>query len=198
MITLTNGAKIYQYGRPDLFLMSGVHGEERASVMALMTILSNDLKNVWILPCLNIQGHNELNRFCGNKNLNDEFTENTTLDFMQELMDILKNNKPKIFVDMHEDTEAQNNYIWTHFSNDEYIEDRVRAYCKENDLGLFYQPEVDEYYYSTIGTSQSFAERIGVPNSYTTETMQYAPFNKRLKANKNYIKFFLGGQDAWV
>jgi len=186
-IKLSNGAEIYTYGRPDLFLMAGIHGEERAPVMALMTILNDGLENVWVLPCLNIQGHKELNRFCGTKNLNDEFTDETTLDFMQELMEILRNNKPKIFVDMHEDVCAENDYIWTHFSNDEYIENEVRAYCENNGIGLLYQPTI-EYY---KGSSERFAREIGVSNCYTTETRQYAPFSKRLRSNKNYIKFFL-------
>jgi predicted deacylase len=189
-VKLSNGAKIYTYGRPKLFLMGGVHGEERAPVMALMTIIKDDLKDVWILPCLNIQGHRELNRFCGKKNLNGEFKEDTTVDFMQELMQILKDNVPTTFVDMHEDVESSNDYIWSDFDNDDT---KVRNYCKANNLGLFYQPEVDEYYYSTVGTSQSFARKIGVKNCYTTETAQYAPFDERLKANKKFIKLFMGG-----
>ncbi len=195
MIKLSNGARIYTYGKPNLFLLGGVHGEERASAMALMHTLSDNLKNVWILPCLNKQGYEELNRLCGKKNLNEEFEEDTTLPFMHELMNILKENKPKIFVDMHEDVDASNAYIWTHFFNEKKIEKKVRAYCKANDIGLTYQPDVDEYYYSTKGTSQSFAHEIGVPSSYTTETMQYAPFDKRLKQNREYINFFLSIKD---
>ena len=189
MITLSNGAKIYNFGRPKLFLMGGVHGEERAPVMALMTIIKDDLKDVWVLPCLNIQGHKELNRFCGDKNLNGEFKGDTTIDFMLELMEILKNNIPDTFVDLHEDVNSSNDYIWSDFDNDDA---KVRVYCERHKVGLIYQPDIDEYYYSTVGTSQSFAREIGVKNCYTTETAQYAPFDKRLKANKNYIKLFMG------
>jgi len=188
MIKLSNGAKIYDNGRPDLFLMAGVHGEERAPVMALMAMTKDDLKDVWILPCLNIQGHKELNRFCGDKNLNDEFKEETTLNFMQELIEILKNNKPKVFVDLHEDVMTENDYIWTHFDNEKKLENKVRAYCKKKNIGLMYQPNI-EYY---KGSSEWFARSIGIPSCYTTETKQYAPFDERLKANKEYIKLFLG------
>jgi predicted deacylase len=188
MIKLSNGARIYDNGRPDVFLMAGIHGEERAPVMALMTIIKDDLKNVWVLPCLNIQGHKELNRYCGDKNLNGEFKEDTTLDFMQELMEILHCNKPKVFVDMHEDVCAENDYIWSHFDNEESVENKVRVYCKRNDVGLLYQPNI-EYY---NGCSETWARSIGIPNCYTTETKQYAPFDKRLKANKKYIDLFLG------
>jgi len=188
MIKLSNGATIYDFGRPKLFLMGGVHGEERAPVMALMTIIKDDLKDVWILPCLNIQGHKELNRFCGDKNLNEEFNEDTILDFMTELMDLLRNNKPEVFVDLHEDVCAENDYIWTHFDNEKKLENKVRAYCKENKVGLLYQPHIKYY----NGSSEIFARSIGIPSCYTTETRQYAPFDKRLKMNKNYIKLFLG------
>jgi len=188
-VKLTNGAEIHTYGRPNLFLMSGVHGEERAGVMALTTILKDGLENVWILPCLNIQGHQELNRYCGDKNLNDEFRKETTLGFMQELMEILKNNKPKIFVDLHEDVCAESDYIWSHFSNEKNIDKKVRSFCEKKDVGLVYQPDI-EYY---KGSSEQFARKIGIPSCYTTETKQYAPFAKRLKRNKDYIKLFIGG-----
>ena len=188
MITLSNGANIYDFGRPKLFLMAGVHGEERSPVMALMTIIKDDLKDVWVMPCLNIQGHKELNRYCGNKNLNGEFKEETTLDFMQELMELLKNNVPDMFVDLHEDVSTENDYIWSHFDNEEKMENKVRKYCKENKIGMMYQPDI-EYY---KGCSETFARNIGVKSAYTTETKQYAPFDERLKANKNYIKLFIG------
>ena len=158
--------------------MGGVHGDERAPVMALKTFIKSDLEDVWILPCLNMQGYKEFNHFCGDNNLNDEFTKDTTLVFIQELMEILKNNKPDLFVDMHEDVEASNDYIWTDFDNGD-----INEYCKENNLGLLYQPEIDEYYYSTKGTSQSFAREIGIKNCYTTETWAYSPINRRLNRN---------------
>jgi len=186
---LSNGAEIHTYGRPHLFLMAGVHGEERAGTMALMTIIRDDLKDVWILPCLNIQGHTELNRYCGDKNLNEEFKEDTTLNFMQELMEILRNNKPEIFVDLHEDVCAENDYIWSNFSNEKNMDKKVKNFCKKNGVGLLYQPDIDYY----KGSSEQFARKIGVPSCYTTETKQYAPFDKRLKRNKDYIKLFLGG-----
>ncbi len=186
MIKLSNGAAIYNNGRCGKFLMGGVHGDERAPVVALTTFIKLDLEDVWILPCLNMQGHKELNHFCGDKNLNDEFREDTTLVFMQELIEILKNNKPNLFVDMHEDVEASNDYIWTDFDNDD-----IKEYCKANNLGLFYHPEVDEYYDSTKGTSQSFAREIGIKNCYTTETWAYSPLNRRVKRNIEYINYFL-------
>ena len=185
MITLVNGAKIYQYGRPKIFLMSGVHGEERAGVMALLTILKNDLKDVWILPCLNVQGHKELNRFCNGDNLNHEFQGDTTIDFMQELMEIIKNNKPDLFVDLHEDTEEDCNYIWSNFKNT--MNKEVELYCERNDYGYFCYPDSAYYKYS----SETWARSIGIPNAYTTESYSYQPFQDRLKVNKGFIKFFL-------
>jgi hypothetical protein len=190
MITLLNGAKILQYGEPRLFIMAGVHGEETAPIIAIKTCLHDKLKDVWFLPCLNIQGYKENNRFCGTKNLNDEFRKDTKLEFMQEFLEILEKEKPEVFVDMHEDTDAANDYIWGDFDNECTLDGRVRKYCKDNKLGLIYQPEVDAYYYSTIGTSQSFAKNIGIKSAYTTETMQYQSYSKRLKQNRNYIDFF--------
>ena len=108
----------------------------------------------------------------------------------REAMEILKKNVPTTFVDMHEDVNSSNDYIWSDFDNDDL---KIRNYCKANNLGMIYQPDIDEYYYSTVGTSQSFAREIGVKNCYTTETAQYAPFDKRLKRNKDYIKLFIGG-----
>ena len=185
MIVLTNGAKIYQYGRPKKFLMSGVHGEERAGVMTLISIIKDNLKDVWVLPCLNMQGHKELNRFCNGKNLNDEFREDTTIDFMRELMEVIRNNKPDLFIDLHEDTEEDCNYIWSNFKNK--MNNEVELFCKRKDYGYFCYPDSGYYKYS----SESWARSIGIPSAYTTESFQYQPLQDRLKVNKGFVEFFL-------
>ncbi len=185
MITLVNGAKIYQFGRPKTFLISGVHGEERAGVVALLHLVNDKPKDVWILPCLNVQGYGELNRFCNGKNLNDEFREDTDIDFMQELMEIIKNNKPELFVDLHEDISEDVNYIWTHFSNT--INSEVLSFCERKDYMYLCYPNVSYY----KNSSETWARSIGITNCYTTESYQYQPFKKRLKVNKGFIEFFL-------
>ena len=122
-IKLKNDSTIYCYGEPKRFFMGGVHGEERAPVMALNTLLRDNLEDVWILPCLNRKGFEDYNRFHGKYNLNSQFKPDTPFDFMKQLMDILLNEKPKLFVDMHEDVDSHFDYIWTSFQNSKYRDD---------------------------------------------------------------------------
>jgi len=190
-IKLFNGAIIYAHGEAKRFFMAGVHGEERASVMALNTLLRDNLEDVWILPCLNRKGFEELNRFHGKYNLNSEFKPDTKLEFMKQLMDIVENERPKLFVDMHEDVELYFDYIWTTHDND--FNDEVRLFCKKEDIGLLYCPEkfpevpdVNRY----VGDSENWARKI-CP-AFTTETAQYNSFNNRVRMNRKYFEFFMG------
>jgi len=191
-IKLSNGAIIYAHGEAKRFFMAGVHGEERAPVLALNTILQDNLEDVWILPCLNKEGYEGLNRFCNGKNLNAQFKEDTQIEFMKELMDIVSEEKPKLFVDMHEDSDAKNDYIWTHFNNK--FNNQVEKFCATEDVGLIYQPEVltipqpEPNFYKF--TSETWARKFS--SAYTTETMQYSNFIRRLQMNKKYFNFFMG------
>ena len=107
---------------------------------------------------------------------------------MQELIvNILKSNDIGIFVDMHEDVDANCDYIWSTFKNPAHIDNRVREFCKNKDIGMTYQPRVEFYCH----TSGDFTEQQdNIQASYTTETMQYAPIEKRIKRNEEYIQFF--------
>jgi len=183
-IKLNNDAIIYCYGKPNKFFIGGLHGEERASVIALNTILRDNLKDVWILPCLNRQGFEEMNRFCGIKNLNKEFKDDTKLIFIKELMEILKNEKPQFVVDMHEDVDSFCDYIWTSFDNN--FNEEVQSFCKKEDIGLLYHPEVVEYKYSCENWI-----RANICTAFTTETRQYSPLTRRIQMNKKFIDFFI-------
>ena len=191
-LKLSNGAVIYQFGKPNAFIMSGVHGEERAGVMALNKFLikhQGKINNTWILPCLNIEGFENQNRLCGTINLADEFREDTDLKFMQELLSILENNKPHIFVDLHEDCESDADYVWTHWDNfnlNPMLEENLRDFCRKNSIGLKYWP--DSKYYD--GTGEKFARNILIPSAYTTETFLYQNLDVRIKRNLEFAEQF--------
>jgi len=190
-IKLSNDAIIYAHGKAKRFFMAGVHGEERASVMALNTLLRDNLEDVWILPCLNRKGFEEYNRFHGKHNLNSEFKADTQLLFMKELMDIIESERPKLFVDMHEDVDSHFDYIWTTYDND--FNDEVTLFCKKEDIGLLYcpekwpeQPSMNKY----DAAAENWARKI-CP-AFTTETAQYNTFGNRVRMNKKYFEFFMG------
>lgn len=192
-IELKNGSVIYCYGEPLRFFLGGVHGEERAPVMALESILKEDLQDVWILPCLNQKGFAENNRFRGRYNLNSEFKSDTKLEFMLQLMEIISTAKPKLFVDMHEDVDTYYNYIWTSFDNGDSLNAQVRKFCRKEDIGLLYCPNkwpespAMNFY---RGTSETWARQI-CP-SFTSETAQYNSIDERISMNKKYFEFFMG------
>lgn len=193
IIKLENNAIIYKFGEPKLFIMAGIHGEEMAPIKALQETIDDykkgnyEFHNTWVLPCLNIKGYKENNRFYYDANLNGEFKDSTDIYFMYELTSILKKYNIEIFVDLHEDVDAQADYMWSTFKNDSGIDNKVREFCKQINIGLIYQPPVKFY----EGSSGSFAEKLSnIKATYTTETMQYAPINDRIKRNKEYIQFF--------
>ena len=199
-LILSNGAQIHKFGAPKLFLIGGIHGEEIAPVLALegeierayTTEMRTDkapvLENVWVLPCLNMEGREQQNRYYREHNLNSEFKETSYINFMQELVvNILQKYDIGILVDMHEDTDAHNDYIWNTFYNPSFIDNQVSEFCKKLDIGMTYQPEV-EFYRGTCGDFG--AEQNNINATFTTETMQYAPIEKRVERNKEYIKFF--------
>jgi len=171
---LSNGAMIYCFGEPNLFIMAGSHGEEKAPIIALEWLLEKKPKNVWVLPCLNIRGFKDDNRFYNGIstrdgvqetfNLNREYKPKTKLLFMQELQTIIRENKPEIFIDMHEHIaeESENDFIWSSLDNkDEETESKLRDFCRQYDVGITYQPIVKELKYS----SDFFARRCGVLNA---------------------------------
>ena len=196
---LSNGAIIYKFGEPKLFIMAGAHGEEIAPVIALESLIHKKLKNVWILPCLNKKGYGDDNRKYSilregksplDYDLNREYKLSTKLPFMKELQDLIREYKPEIFVDMHEhiDESMENDFIWSSLANKNgEIESKLREFCCQQRLGIIYQPTTREYKTS----SDFFARRIGVPNAYTTETYKYSSLKKRITINKKFIKFFL-------
>lgn len=186
LIKLYNGAEIYTFGKPYLFLMSGVHGEERSGPLALRKLVkSAELNNVWVLPCLNVEGYNGNNRLCGQFNLNSEWKETTQLDFMKQLMALLEMNKPKLFVDLHEDYE-QVSYVWSNFNNPTNIEKEVRDFCVKRKVGWIVWPR-DKVY---EGTSEDWAQSQNIP-AYTPEVGMYNNFDKRLIMAEKFIEFFI-------
>jgi len=191
-LKLSNGAVIYQFGKPNLFLMGGVHGEEKAPVIALHNFLKKHhgrINNTWILPCLNVEGFQNENRLCGEINLADEFKDDTNVKFMQELLDLINNNKPRLFLDMHEDCESDADYIWTHWDNyslNPVLDEYVRKYCREKDVGLKYWPDTRYF----VGTSETYMRSILIPGAYTTETYLYQNLKKRVDKNLEFAEQF--------
>lgn len=188
MIKLFNGAEIFTFGKPHLFLMSGVHGEERSGPIALRKLIhyKKDLENVWVLPCLNPLGYTQSNRLCGSYNLNSEWKDTTPVDFIRQLMALLEINTPKLFVDIHEDYE-QVNYIWSNHSNPVNIENDVRDFCYKRKVGWIVWPR-DKVY---EGTSEDWAVQKGIA-AYTPEAGMYQNFDKRLDMADKFIEFFIG------
>ena len=187
MIKLYNGAEIYTFGKPHLFIMSGVHGEERSGPLALRKLIhyNKNLENVWVLPCLNLEGFNTNNRYCGTYNLNSEWKDATQVDFVKQLMALLEMNKPKLFVDLHEDYE-QVDYVWSNHNNPVNIENEVRDFCIKRKVGWIVWPR-DKVY---EGTSEDWAAQKGIP-AYTPEVGMYQNFDKRMVMANKFIEFFV-------
>ena len=200
MITLSNGAQIYNFGKPNLFIMSGVHGEERSGPMALFNLLKrkkNRLDNIWILPVLNVKGYEELNRLCGGINIQDQFFAESKLDFVNQLVSIIGNNVPFMFVDLHEDCESEVNYIWSHwdnYTNNPMIEMKVQQYCIKNNYGLTYAPDTPKM---SVGTTETYMRAIGAHSSYTAEVKMYESINKRVEDQESFIEFFIETAKAY-
>lgn len=177
---LSNGATIYKFGKPKLFVLAGVHGEEVSPIVTLNQIIGSDLKDVWILPCLNVKGFKEMTRKDGKYNLNDEFKFDSELTYMSELCKVLEEIKPDMFVDMHEDCESDVDYIWTHKKNDINLDGQLK------DTGIFVHPGSDFY----KGTSETFMRNLGCRNAFTTEVTTEKPLEERIKKNKLYFNYF--------
>jgi len=201
MLRLSNGVTIHQFGEPRLFIVAGSHGDEKAPVIAIESILTKKLKNdVWIISCLNKQGFADENRFYSgiktrdglqeNFNLNREYRARTKLKFMKELQDIIKEYKPEIFLDMHEHIaeDTANDFIWSSLDNkNEAVESNLREFCRQHKVGIIYQPLTKEY----RDSSDFFARRFGSLNAYSTETYKYNPIKRRVSMNKKFVRFFL-------
>lgn len=117
---LSNGAVVAQYGdsdAPGIFLLSGVHGDERSGPEALLSLLEGPLgsccfERILVCPVLNDEGWDKGERNWRGLDLNRSFSEQGAPPFVRELMILLQANPPLAVLDLHEDETEQDPYLF--------------------------------------------------------------------------------------
>lgn len=193
---LSNGSYIAEFGaktpKKILFILSGVHGEERSGPIALLkfvenSIIKNELKKgtkLIIVPCLNDKGWNTKKRKWGNFNLNCQFNQFCRVPFVLELMKYIKKNKPYMFVDLHEDIVTSYPYVFRHIKATTDFVIRMKNFLHVKD-----EPYLNPNTQNWAGTSETFAYNIGVKNYVTVETPPRWKLKNRVKIHTKSIKF---------
>lgn len=111
---LSNEALCLQIGKPDICLISGLHGDEKSGPLAILEFLKKDnLNNLIIFPLVNDVGWNTNKRNWNDINLNRCFGKDYAPPFIKEICKI----KPKHIIDLHEDSETDYPFVFQYINN---------------------------------------------------------------------------------
>ena len=188
-IALSNESAVFRFGKgTKLFIMSGVHGNERSGPIAIIDFFSNpsNFKDLpiefTVCPLLNTVGWDENSRYEAHINLNRCFNQKGP-KFIQELMNLLRNNTPDYFVDLHEDFDKkEKDYLWI---QEGAGSDFTKQIAKETGMGLLYWNEnQDEWDFSS---SEEFIRSLGCKNAFTAEPYSLTNFTRGVKENIDII-----------
>lgn len=183
-------------GSVKIAIISGIHGEERAGPVALLSWLEMTRKNYLIpehitLMVCPLVGHDAWNNHAreenGKINLNEVWERKQILPkYISELKTAIQTFKPAIFMDIHEDSTIEDNepYLFRERRVNGIIKKLQKALGVSTLKGLWKNPEYR-------GTSETFVFRNGCLETTTLETPQTKMLKSRVGFNLAAIKWIL-------
>jgi predicted deacylase len=191
---LANGGCLAAFGRPEgprLAVLSGVHGDERSGPLALLSFVteapledfSPDGPALWMVPLLNDDGWDNNTREWKGVNLNAAFVSDSPVPFVAEVMRDLEARVPRVFLDLHEDSEKPFPYVYR------FTEDR-----QDFSLRLRHALGAEEALWSLAdaerwkGSTEIFARKLGCERSATIEAPPAWPMQARIAWNLRAVR----------
>lgn len=187
-------------GKITLFVISGIHGEERSGPISLFNwakkIADRKIKGkVVVVPLMNPTAWNMRRRAVGNKNLNFVWNEKRAPKFPQvkKVMRLLEKEKAVIFLDLHEDSSAEDglHYICRHLTSRWGLQ-------FQKDVGV--SPRRGIWKKHDYQTAESFAHALGIEKSFTVETSPYHHIDDRADFHLSAIEYcfkFANNKENW-
>jgi|GEM_PF-1279349 len=190
---LSNGAIILttheSVSGPKVALLSGLHGEERAGPIALLTwlertrTLPKDVR-LWICPLLSRRTWDSRERAPGGTNLNRVWNADEAPPIVADAMASLRAFKPDVFIDLHEEQTIDDGRAYAHRHGTSawgrYLQRVLGASTRE---GVWHKLDGK--------TAESFVRSIGCKRTSTVETAQTEPLAKRVNFHAQAIAFAL-------
>lgn len=179
-----NGAYSAHFGSPRdplAFFMSGLHGDEQAGPLALLEWLEKDghhrllKKNIAlkVIPLVNDLGWDRYTRNYGRQNLNRNF-DSRAPGFLRQMMLAIEKRPPKFFLDLHEDQQVRNAYIFRMAGDASGLSEFLQANMQAYDL--LWKPAR-----TWGGTSEVFVRSLGCRYAATTETPRGWSLRRRIR-----------------
>jgi predicted deacylase len=190
---LANGGCLVLFGQADLprlAIMSGVHGDERSGPLALLDWLrhldhsfSLDMA-IWMVPLLNDVGWDANVREWQGINLNSAFLSQVAPSFVAEVMADLAAYVPRVFLDLHEDSEKPFPYVFR------YSEDRHDFVTGlQQVLGAVDIPWSPDDIQPWKGSTEIYVRHLGCDRSATIEAPPAWPLDTRIEWNLRAVRW---------
>lgn len=185
MTGLSNGAVILVTSEsvkgPRVALLSGLHGEERAGPIALLSWLEGTKRlpqNVrfWICPLLSRTVWESRERAPGGTNFNRVWTAESAPPVLADAMASLRSFKPNVFLDLHEDQSITDGRALVRCESDVGWSARFAA-----SLGVKVKHD------PKAGSAESFVRTLGCKRTATVETAQTEPLEQRARFHENAV-----------
>lgn len=201
-IKLTDDVSVFKRGKGKctLFIIAGIHGEERASVVSLYNWAKKlaNLKvhgKICVIPIINPKAWGLRRRSTGNQNLNFVWNDKRAVKHpqIQKVMKMLRKNPPVVFLDLHEDGGQ--------LGGEHYI-------CRNKGCSWGLQMQKDLAVSKRMGiwtkhdyqTAESFVHSLGVDKSFTVETSPYHHIDDRCTFHQSVIEYcfeFANNKENW-
>lgn len=169
-IKLTDEVSMFSRGKGQvsLFVISSIHGEERAGIIALYRFAQKltNLKfkgKICLIPIINSKAWNLRRRSVSNQNLNFVWNDKRAIKHPQikKTMQILKKNPPLFFLDLHEDPNWPKHYICRH------VESKWGLHMQKS---LLVSTRSGTWKKHDNQSAESYVHSLGVENSFTVES----------------------------
>jgi predicted deacylase len=186
---LSNGSCVFKFGKgKKLFILSGVHGDERSGPLSILKYFSNLKKfqelpiEFLICPLLNTSGWDKNSRYHGKIDLNRSF-HNKAPKFVTELMILLQKERPAFFLDMHEDIDEKvKYYLWVKRGKKPAFVDHI---VRNTDMDSVYWHGNQKDW--AFASSEDYIRSLGCYNTVTAEAYAYDDMGSRIKKNISVI-----------
>lgn len=197
--SLSQGRHVYYLGDGPhrVVIISGIHGEERAGPVALLTWLEETKRDklipkgvsLMICPLVAHAAWNNNIRLENRANLNNAWIRPMAPDYIHELKTEIINLNPVIFLDFHEDETIVDGepYICNNKKNQGIIANLKESLGVGPRKGLWQNPSDSEQ----RGTSEAWAWSIGCRETATIETPIRKLLIRRVGFDLAVIKWIL-------
>lgn len=181
---LSNGAAIVEVGRSDepaLFILSGLHGDERSGPLAVVRLLEDTaiplpggFGRVVCCAVINDEGWGgETREWCG---LDLNRVMSTRIEhphFVEELMQMIAHVRPVAYVDLHEDSDTDYAYVFVNRDDPHDFSERLAEHLQASTE----QWSNDDPW---EGSSEVWARSLGATHCTTVEVPPGWPLEERV------------------